>query len=146
LRVAVDTNVLLYAEGIDDPVRQERARFWLAALTGGHDTILPVQVLAELAAVLLRKRRMSAVAVGEVLASYSATANVVATSPDTLGAALDLIAAHGLSFWDAVILATAAEAGCDLLLSEDMQDGFVWRGVTVANPFAAMPHPLLTAL
>lgn len=36
--------------------------------------------------------------------------------------------------------------GADLLLSEDLQDGFAWRGVTIVNPFADVPHPLLTAL
>ncbi|KAA2237899.1 PIN domain-containing protein [Salinarimonas soli] len=57
--------------------------------------------------------------------------------------AMHLAGSHGLQIWDAVILATAAGAGCALLLSEDMQDGFVWRGVTIANPFAATVHPLL---
>ena len=54
-----------------------------------------------------------------------------------------LAATHRLQIWDALILATAAGAGCRLLLSEDMQDGFVWKGCTVANPFAAPLHPLL---
>ena len=61
-------------------------------------------------------------------------------------AAMDLAADHDLSIWDAVILAAAADAGCRLLLSEDMQDGFAWRGLTVANPFADRRHPLLTAI
>jgi predicted nucleic acid-binding protein len=44
------------------------------------------------------------------------------------------------------MLAVAAEGSCRLLLSEDLQDGFSWRGVTVANPFAAVRHPLLAAM
>jgi len=58
---------------------------------------------------------------------------------------MDLAAEHGLSIWDSVILAASAEAGCRLLLSEDLQDGFTWRGVTVTNPFSANVHPLLKA-
>lgn len=54
--------------------------------------------------------------------------------------------AHRLGIWDALILSAAADAGCRLLLSEDLQDGFTWGGVTVANPFAASRHPLLEAL
>jgi predicted nucleic acid-binding protein len=38
------------------------------------------------------------------------------------------------------------EADCRLLLSEDMQDGFIWHGVTIANPFAHPRHPLLEGL
>jgi predicted nucleic acid-binding protein len=61
-------------------------------------------------------------------------------------AAADLAVNHQLGIWDAVILCAAAEAGCRLLLSEDMQDGFIWQGVTVTNPFAASRHPLLEAM
>jgi predicted nucleic acid-binding protein len=61
-------------------------------------------------------------------------------------AAADLAVDHKLSIWDAVIMAAAAEAGCRLLLSEDLQEGFTWRGVTVANPFATRRHALLNNL
>jgi predicted nucleic acid-binding protein len=44
------------------------------------------------------------------------------------------------------VLAASAEAECRLLLSEDLQEGFTWRGVTVTNPFAAALHPMLAAL
>src|SRR5438309_751380 len=47
---------------------------------------------------------------------------------------------------DAVILASAADAGCRLLLSEELQEGFTWSGVTVTNPFVASRHPLLDAM
>ena len=60
--------------------------------------------------------------------------------------ATDLAADHGLTIWDSVVLAAAAEAGCRLLLSEDLQEGFTWRGVTVANPFAPTQNPILAAL
>jgi len=59
--------------------------------------------------------------------------------------ATDLASDHGLTIWDSVILAASAEAQCRLLLSEDLQDGFTWGGVTVTNPFAPALHPLLAA-
>ena len=61
-------------------------------------------------------------------------------------AALDLVVDHQITMWDALILAVAAEKRCRLLLSEDFQDGFVWHGVTVVDPFAAEPSPMLTRL
>ena len=61
-------------------------------------------------------------------------------------AAADLAADRRLGIWDSLMVAVAAEGDCRLLLSEDMQDGFSWRGVTVVNPFAAKRHPLLDAL
>jgi predicted nucleic acid-binding protein len=60
--------------------------------------------------------------------------------------ATDLASDHGLTIWDSVVLAASAEAECRLLLSEDLQEGFTWRGVTVTNPFAPALHPLLAAL
>ena len=71
---------------------------------------------------------------------------VVETSVTVMVNATDLASDHGLTIWDSVILAASAEAECRLLLSEDLQEGFTWRGVTVTNPFAQALHPLLAAL
>ena len=56
---------------------------------------------------------------------------------------MDIAADHRLQIWDALILSVAAENGSRLLLSEDLQDGFTWHGVTVVNPFTARPSTLL---
>jgi predicted nucleic acid-binding protein len=61
-------------------------------------------------------------------------------------AATDLATNHHFAIWEPVIVCAAAEAGCRLLLSEDLQPGFTWRGTTVTNPFASPKHPLLEAL
>ena len=61
-------------------------------------------------------------------------------------AAADLATDHRLSIWDSVILAAAAAGGCRLLLSQDLQDGFTWSGVTVTDPFSPSPHPVLAAI
>jgi len=73
-------------------------------------------------------------------------AEVVDTSDRVMATAMVLAEAHRLSIWDAVVLSAAADAGCGMLLSEDMQHGFVWRGVTVINPFRDPPEPLLQPL
>lgn len=67
------------------------------------------------------------------------------TTKESLALAVHLATSHQVSIWDAIVLATASIAGCRLLLSEDTQDGFTWGGVTVIDPFAAEPHPLLAA-
>jgi predicted nucleic acid-binding protein len=48
---------------------------------------------------------------------------------------MELAVAHKFALWDAIMLAAAAASGCRVFLSEDMQDGFTWRGVTIRNPF-----------
>jgi predicted nucleic acid-binding protein len=71
---------------------------------------------------------------------------LIETSAEVMLAATDLATDHQLSIWDSVILSAAAESGCRLLLSEDLLEGFTWRGVTVTNPFAPSKHGLLTAM
>ena len=61
-------------------------------------------------------------------------------------AAADIATDQELSIWDSVILSAAAESDCQLLLSEDLQEGFTWKGVTVTNLFVPSKHELLTAL
>jgi predicted nucleic acid-binding protein len=56
------------------------------------------------------------------------------TLPVMLGA-LDIRAAHGLSYWDAAIVAAARTSGCRELLSEDMSHGREVEGVLIVNPF-----------
>ncbi len=145
MNVALDTNVLVYFEGINDRERRDAAQELVRRLAP-HRLVLPAQVLGELYSVLTGKGRMQAVAARPIVERWRMLAHIAPTAAATVAAALELVTAHRLQFWDAVILAAAAEAECQLLLSEDMHDGFVWRGVTVANPFAATPHPLLVAL
>jgi len=82
----------------------------------------------------------------DALLSWHDTFAVVETSAEAMLAAADLATDHQLGMWDAVILSAAARAGCRLLLSEDLQEGFTWFGVTVVNPFGAPHHTLLQAL
>ena len=145
MNVALDTNVLACAEGVNG----ERARVSTLRLLRSlppDETLIPVQVLGELFAVLVRKAKRSKTAAATAILSWGDAFPLIETSANVLIAATDLAVAHKLGIWDAIVLSSAADAGCRLLLSEDLQDGFTWRGVTVANPFATPRHPLLEAM
>jgi len=143
--VALDTNVLAYAEGANDAHRQARAQEIIAGLPAGA-AVIPIQVLGELFRVLTGKAGRSPAETRNAILSWRDAISTRDTSAAALLAAMDLVVDHRLSIWDALILAVAAEAGCRLLLTEDLQEGFTWRGVTVVNPFADAIHPLLAAL
>lgn len=137
----------MYAQGLhanDEPKRQQVLS--LIDAVPATSFILPVQVLGELLNVLTRGLRRSRQEAAQVVKGWQDTFDVVPTTPVALTRGMDLMLDHGLAVWDAIILATAAEAGCRVLLSEDMQDGFTWGGVTIVNPFASPPHPLLDDL
>ena len=108
--------------------------------------VLPVQVLGELFNVLTRKAGRSRSDARDSILAWRDAFPLVETSPDIMLAAADLATDHRLGIWDAVVFAASSKAGCRMLLSEDLQEGFTWGGVTVVNPFASPVHPLLGAL
>ena len=143
MKAALDTNILAYAEGVNDAARKKEA--WELIKRLPDDAVIPVQALGELFQVLVRKAGRSPADARVAVAGWSYAFPLVETTASVLLAAADL-ATRQFSLWDGVILSAAAEAGCSLLLSEDMQGGFIWRGVTVVNPFARPAHPLLDTL
>ncbi|MBA3269353.1 MAG: PIN domain-containing protein [Acidobacteria bacterium] len=144
MRVALDTNVLAYAEGTNGIARRDTALEIIDRLRG-EEVLLPTQVLGELFAVLVRKAGRSRSASKRAVLEWGDWFPLIETSPEVLLAATDLASDHQFTIWDGIVLAAAADARCRLLLSEDLQDGFTWGGVTVANPFAASLHPLLAS-
>ncbi|MDO8794946.1 MAG: PIN domain-containing protein [Vicinamibacterales bacterium] len=145
MKVALDTNILAYAEGINGSLMRNKALDLLRALPPGK-VCIPVQVLGELLRVLVGKARRPATRARDAILSWRDSYATLDTTDSVVVTAADLSAQHNLRIWDAVILAAAAEGDCRLLLSEDLQDGFTWNGVTVANPFAEPRHPLLEGL
>lgn len=145
MRLALDTNILAYAEGVNGIERRNQAMSLIGRMAP-DSAIIPAQVLGELFNVLVRKAGRSRTDARNALLSWSDAFPVVETTPDSILLAADLATDHSLGIWDSVILSTASQAGCRLLLSEDMQDGFTWGGVTVVNPFSPVPSPLLDAV
>lgn len=145
MKIAIDTNVLANAEGLNGATRHQQSLDVLRSLPP-DDVVVPVQVLGELFNVLVRKANRSRAAARAALMAWRDAFAVVETSPNVLVAALDLATDHQLAIWDAVIISAASQSGCRLLLSEDLQDGFSWGGVTVVNPFASSRHDLLKSL
>lgn len=145
MNVAIDTNVLAYAEGLNGATKRDASLSVLDALAP-ETTFIPVQTLAELYSVLVRKAGRSPRDASAAVLSWGDAFPLIESSNDVLLAATDLAGAHQLGIWDALILSAAADARCRLLLSEDLQNGFTWRGVTIANPYASTVHPLLAAL
>jgi predicted nucleic acid-binding protein len=145
VKVALDTNILAYAEGVNGAEKKEQALALLQRLPD-HEVIVPAQALGELFNVLALKAKRSAAAARMAVLTWRDAYAVCDTSAAVMVNALDLSADHQMRIWDAVMLSSAAESDCRLLLSEDLQDGFTWRGVSVTNPFGATRHALLDSL
>lgn len=145
MRVALDTNILAYAEGVNGAVMKRKALELVEKLP--EDTAcLPVQTLGELFHLLVRKAGRARAKARKAILSWQDAFPLIETSAAVMLAAADLATDHQFSIWDAVILCASAEADCRLLLSEDLQEGFTWKGVTVTNPFSTPQHELLASL
>ncbi len=149
VRIALDTNVLAYLAGVErsshDGLKIDKTRDLLAALEDRATLIAPVQALGELFVVLARAG-VGPTEARAILLEYVQALEIADSSTMVMTSALDLVVDHRLQFWDALILSASAEAGATLLLSEDMQDGFVRRGLTVVNPYSPIIHRKLKAI
>ena len=148
-RVALDSNILVYLAGVSRTAADDHkvaiVRDIIARLAISASLIAPAQTLGELF-VVLRRAGVAAAEARAILIEFADGFGTAATEVRTTLAATDLAVDHKLQFWDALIVTAAADAGCTLLLSEDMQDGFVTRGMTIASPFADVTHPKLASL
>jgi predicted nucleic acid-binding protein len=145
VRIAVDSNIILYAEGLGDPTKGEIARSILKQLPLAQ-SIIPIQALGEVHHNLTRKGRWPRERANEAIEAWRNVLTAFPTSIEAFAASLRLSRQHGLQIWDAVIVSVSVEAGCQLLLSEDMQSGFTWNGLSIDNPFLSPMNAALAAL
>ena len=127
MRIALDANVLAYAEGVNGAERQADAGRILRDLAE-DELVIPAQALAELFTLLTRKARRPVAEVRAAVLGWHDACLVAETSSGVLLDAMELVVSHQFAPWDAIMLAAAAASGCRLLLSEDMQDGFMLAG------------------
>jgi predicted nucleic acid-binding protein len=142
---ALDSNVVLYSEGVNDTERQILALRLIEA-AGIPNIIVPIQALGETFNRLTKRNYMSREAALGVVKPWFHGVKLQETTAQIFDAALDLASAHQFRIWDAVILSAASASGASILFSEDMQDGFQWRDVTILNPFASLPNPIVQKL
>ena len=144
MSIFVDTNVLVYARDLAVPHKQERAHEWMSALWASRLGRTSVQVLNEYYVTVTRK-------LSPALPAEHAREDVrdlrawipVPVSAGLMESAFEAEDRFSLSYWDSLIVAAAQAAGCEYLLTEDLQDGQRLHGVTVVDPFTHRPETFL---
>jgi predicted nucleic acid-binding protein len=132
----VDTNILLYAHDDSAGTKRDQARAVLEELWESREGCLSVQVLQEFFVNATRKiaKPLSAETAKEIIADISHWHMHVPAADDVLGA-IGIQQRAGISFRDSMIVRSAAEMGCTVLYSEDLNAGQDYSGVRVENPF-----------
>ena len=135
-RVFVDTNVLIYAHDLDAGLKHDRAAVIVADLWERENGIISTQVLQEFYVNVTRKiaKPLTPAAARGIIRNYLAWC-VEANEPSAVLLASEIGERNRISFWDALIVASAARAGADRILSEDLSHGQVLEGVRIENPF-----------
>lgn len=134
-RVFLDTNVLVYAQDASAPAKQRTSRDLIAELAGNVDGVISTQVLQEFYVAATGKLGVPPLAAKGILKTLSVF-DIVQVSPALIQEAIDCSILNQLAFWDALIVASAASAGCSTLLSEDLNAGQEILGVRIQNPYA----------
>ncbi len=136
--VFVDSNILVYSRDGRDDLKQRVAAEWMRRLWIEQRGRLSVQVLNEFYWTVTRKARPALT----FTEAWRAVELLLGWNPQPIDQSLmhrahSVQQAHGLSWWDSLIIAAAQQQGCSLLLSEDLQHGAVFDGVRVCNPFVS---------
>jgi predicted nucleic acid-binding protein len=133
-RAFLDTNVLVYADDADAGAKRVKAQALLVSALATGDAVISTQVLQEYFSVATRKLAVPAEAAQkkvEILAALVA----VTIDADHIIESIKLHRLYKLSFWDALIVHAARRAGCDRLITEDLQAGQRIEGVEIVDPF-----------
>jgi len=133
----VDTNVLVYANDITAGIKRDRAVDLVSSLWKQRSGCVSIQVLQELYVNLTRKvpQPLDGPAASRIVADL-AQWRVHSPQPPDLEAAIEIHLRNRISFWDAMIIRSAARLGCFRIWSEDLNAGQIYEGVRVENPFA----------
>jgi predicted nucleic acid-binding protein len=134
-RCFVDTNILVYAHDRSTGEKHRRAKELLEQLWDSGRGVLSTQILQELC-INLRRKAGNPLPVEELrrlIREYS-TWDVAINTPESVLKALDIEMRYRISFWDALILQAAEDAGASILYSEDLAAGQRYGTVQVVNP------------
>lgn len=134
---SLDTNVLVYATGLDSPPQKKQVAIkLLEELFVSHHACLAGQVLGEYLSVVIRKRLMPHLLALETVNVWSKVARVLPAPTQVYEQAWQLTVKHHYQVWDALIIAICAEHGVKTLYSEDAGSLKRPLGVHVINPFS----------
>ena len=133
-KLFLDTNVFVYALDGADKRKQARCRDIMAATAREHRGVVSTQVLQELYVVATKKLGMDPRDAKEIVVSLENFETVVVTPP-LIAEAIDCSVLARISFWDALIVAAAESASCAAIVTEDLADGQLVRGLRITSPF-----------
>jgi predicted nucleic acid-binding protein len=136
-RSFLDTNILVYSFIDGDKAKRTAARLLVRTALEKHDAIISYQVVQEFLNVATRKPHPPMTQVEAQLYLRKVLTPLCEVFPNSAlySDALSIADETGWSFYDSLVVSSALTAGCETLLTEDLQDGRTIRGLAIRNPF-----------
>jgi len=137
-RFFLDTNIFVYSFDASSPKKAAKSTKLIRSAIETRGGIVSYQVVQEFFNVALRRfaKPMSSADAEQYLSTTFRPLLSVHSSPALYGEALRIGARFRLAWYDSLIVASALEGQCDLLYSEDFQNGQQFESVVISNPFA----------
>jgi predicted nucleic acid-binding protein len=132
----IDTNILIYAHDLTAGQKHLRAKGLIRELWENHNGSLSVQVLQEFYVNVTQKvaKPLSSEAASQIISDL-AQWQIHRPSVNDILDAIRIQGRYKISFWDAMIVASALHLGCKTIWSEDLNPGQIYDRVVVSNPF-----------
>jgi predicted nucleic acid-binding protein len=133
--IFVDTNIFIYAYSDDDLLKHKVAKNLLQNDLSKNTVIVSVQILNEFYSVM-SKSKLSHQEITHFIREIAKQTYVKSISMETVELCLEIKRKYRYSWWDSLVLASALEADCNILYSEDMQHGqTIENTLKIVNPF-----------
>ncbi|MFO7447953.1 MAG: PIN domain-containing protein [Ignavibacteriaceae bacterium] len=133
-KIFVDTNILVYTIDTFDKDKQKKSRKLLKEIAVENIGVMSTQVIQEFYVTAAKKLSINPLLIKEIINSFEKF-EIVQISISMIKEAIDLSMLHKISFWDALIIVSAENAKCHVLLTEDLNSEQMIKGVKIINPF-----------
>jgi predicted nucleic acid-binding protein len=133
-KIFIDTNIFVYTVDDDNSDKQAKAKSIIADIKAHQVPVISTQVLQEFYNAATTKLRLDKIFVKNMVRNLNEV-EVVQVTFELIEQGIDISILTQISFWDGLIIAAAEFAKCTALISEDLNDGQVIRGIKIVNPF-----------
>lgn len=130
-----DSNILVYMQDATDKQKQQTARNLLFDCAENETAVISTQCLQEFYNVVANKLKQDKITTKQIIHTFAQNIPVIQITPPLIENAIDISIQTQFSFWDSLIISAAENAKCNILYSEDLNDGQIVNGVIIRNPF-----------
>jgi predicted nucleic acid-binding protein len=133
--ITADSNIFVYLWDSDEPEKMAIAKRVAASLVATRQAVVGLQVIGEVQNVLRRKLRQPLWEAAQNARNILTTFDTFRPTESNANEALVLMSAGRMSYWDALLITAARDAGCTVFLTEDMSNGMRHGAMEIVNPF-----------